>query len=929
MKPIKLVMSAFGPFADEKVIDFTKLGDAGIYLITGDTGAGKTTIFDAISFALYGTTSGSYRDVKSLRSKYAKDDTKTFVELTFSSHDKIYTIYRVPEYMRPMKNGREGYTKENTAVALKLPGDKDAITSVDAVKEEICNIIGMDQEQFSRITMLAQGEFRKMLLASTKEKKEIFRNLFDTQKYQVFQEKLKHKLSNVKNNYEETQAYILRDMERIECDDAFSDKLFLENYVATQQLMNRESLDVVLDKLLEYDQGNAKTLEEQLQTEKKSMQELERRIGIAQEHKKAEEQLQKVEQELLVLQKDLFVKKQQLQEAEEQMKVCEKLSSDIAKLERELEEYRVLTDLHKQLQDKQHEISDCERRQKECKDGMERLQQEETRLKELMESNKEAGKNRLICEQKKKDAKAREDAVAQLQLQHSELYELKQQIERKQKEYLSIAEEYDKRAKEYKDKSDLFYDAQAGILAQRLEEGKCCPVCGSKSHPFPAAIVEKVATKEELDKEKQQLESLEVRRQSASNEVGRLNGEYGQASAQWLQQMKDLYEEAQEDWLQEEDILCLQQDKLELSRKIVDIQIQLDMYGEAEKQYDMAEKQLPECEKNRKQFETNYQQMETQLVEKRTEHSELTKRVEELSNTLQFKDENAAKTEIDKLKKHMDDLKRGQQDAAKELQMTENQQHEAEGRKKSLISQIENGEKLSLENLLDEKEKLDAQHSALQNQWTVTINRYKNNQSLIKSIEKDWNRYDQLEKEYAVLNDLSSVANGAVSGKDKLELETYIQMEYFDRVLVKANSRFENMSDQQYRLVRNEVSVDKRSESGLEISVFDAYTSSFRPVRNLSGGETFMASLALALGLADEIQESAGGVYADTLFVDEGFGSLDDTTRDRAIEELNKLTQGNRLVGVISHIDELKESIDKQIVVKKDKNNGSTIEMMV
>lgn len=209
------------------------------------------------------------------------------------------------------------------------------------------------------------------------------------------------------------------------------------------------------------------------------------------------------------------------------------------------------------------------------------------------------------------------------------------------------------------------------------------------------------------------------------------------------------------------------------------------------------------------------------------------------------------------------------------------------------------------------------------------MHRYKSNQTLIDNIEEDWKRYSQLEKEYAVLYDLSSVANGAVTGKDKLELETYIQMEYFDRVLAKANKRFENMSDKQYKLVRNEVSVDKRSESGLDISVFDFYTSSFRPVRNLSGGETFMASLSLALGLADEIQESAGGVYADTLFVDEGFGSLDDETRSRAMEELNNLTEGKRLVGVISHITEMKEWIDKQIVVRKDKNSGSTIEIIV
>lgn len=929
MKPVKLVISAFGPFADERVIDFTKLGDAGIYLITGDTGAGKTTIFDAISFALYGTTSGSYRDVKSLRSKYAKDEMKTFVELTFLSQGKRYTIHRVPEYMRPVKNNKGGYTKENTAVTLRLPDDRGEITSVDAVKEEIKNIIGLDQEQFSRITMLAQGEFRKMLLASTKEKKEIFRNLFDTQKYQVFQEKLKHKMMGVKEEYENRRDYILRDMERIQYDASFSGKTFLESYVANQQLVSRESLDVVFKDLLEYDQTNLQSVGKQLEAGKKNVQDLERKIGIAQESKKAEDQLKNVEQELLLLQESLVVKQKQLTEAEEQVKVCDKLSADIVQLERELEDYRVLAELCRQLEDKQTLILGFEKQQKECKQAIDGLKQEEAHWKAAMEQNKEAGKRRLLCEQEMKDAKVRESLVEQLKLQHSNLYRLKAQIDLKRTEYICIQNEYGKKSKEYKERSDLFYDAQAGILAKRLEEGVCCPVCGSKEHPFPAPVIEEVATKEELDKEKQQLEILEQKREGASNEVGRLDGEYNQASAQWLEQMKGLYESVQEVWLQEESVACVQQDKLDIREKITTLQVQLDTLAEAEKQYTTAEKQLPECEKNREQLEISYQQIGAQLVEKRTEQSELTKRVDELSSGLKFENEKAAKSEIEKLRNHVDDLKRKQQDAVKALQQTENRQHEAEGRKKSLVAQIKGEQMFSLDALLAEKEKLELQQSELQNRWSLIMHRYKSNQTLIDNIEEDWKRYSQLEKEYAVLYDLSSVANGAVTGKDKLELETYIQMEYFDRVLAKANKRFENMSDKQYKLVRNEVSVDKRSESGLDISVFDFYTSSFRPVRNLSGGETFMASLSLALGLADEIQESAGGVYADTLFVDEGFGSLDDETRSRAMEELNNLTEGKRLVGVISHITEMKEWIDKQIVVRKDKNSGSTLEILV
>ncbi len=922
MRPLNLVMSAFGPFADVVTIDFRKLGTRGLYLVTGETGAGKTTIFDAITFALYGTASGEYRDNKMFRSKYAGADVRTYVELTFESQGKIYVVNRVPEYTRVKLHG-EGTTPQRAEATLLYPDERGMVTKVKEVDQAVKEIVGLDRKQFSQITMLAQGEFRKMLLSNTDEKQKIFRDIFMTEPYGKLQDHLKREYQHCKTNYEDRKKDILKNIELLECSQENALKEQLDAYQKNQQLVQQDAFDEWMKEILDSDKETLKVADQELAIMNKSAQELDEQIGRASERRHAKEELQQIEEKMIQLQSEQTAASKRLEETQKAALVCETLSEDVVRITQKLNEYQAYTDKKREIEQKKKNLEVQENEQTKRKSILMEYDKEISIRKECLENNKDAHKNEMLAEQEWNAKQSDKTLVEDLQKKYEQIIGFKSEATKAKENYIEVREIYTGLAQAYREREEGFYDAQAGILAEKLEDGKPCPVCGALEHPHPAKPSAQVATREQLKREKEALEEVEKKRENASAKAHSAEEQWKQALSQWEEQVKKLFPDSTE--YPEE----LQKKYNLLKLQIADIEKRVKCWKQAHTEYEKAYNEIPAFEEKRNDLEVVFQKVEKDSITKRSEIHYMSEQLETLKKGLQYDSEDAARAEVDKLKKEIETRKNEQTKALDNLQRIEKEIKMSEGRKTSLLDMINRQPVQDIEVLEEQRKKLVIEKSQRQTFKEAVMVRYSKNQELVKKIREGWSKFFDLEQEYIMWKALSDTANGELAGRDKIKLETYIQMAYFEQVLAKANVRLLGMTGGQYELVRSDQSSDQRSRSGLELNVYDYYTASERSVKSLSGGETFMASLALALGLADEIQESAGGVQIDTLFVDEGFGSLDDETLRSAMIELDKLTEGNRLVGIISHVSDLKNWVDRQVIVRKNRQQGSLIELQI
>lgn len=922
MKPLTLVMSAFGPFADEVKIDFTKLGNCGLYLVTGDTGAGKTTIFDAISYALYGATSGDFRDGKMLRSKYASLDRLTYVELEFEARGQKYVVKRIPDQTRAKLRG-EGETSQKAEVTLMYPDGRPPVTKIGEVDAAVKEIVGLDRKQFSQITMLAQGEFRKMLLSDTDEKQKIFRDIFSTEDYEILQKNISDRCSDKKNEYEQRRGDILRNITLLECGDDFVEKEELREFQTNGQLVQREEFKDLMDRLLSTDKETVDSYGEQLKELEDVLQHLNAQIGVATQRQKSVQELHRVERELVVLKDSKEVKEVELKKTEKELQDADVLNATAVRIETKLSDYNQYTILNRDIQNKQRNVQEIEQQQENRSNTLLQLEKDEKHLNEIVENYKEADVRILECEQSLKTAQERKREVEVMQQDYSRGLQTREKLKQKQLECQGKTQELEQKSKSHAENERLFYNAQAGILAETLIVGEPCPVCGSIEHPSPAVKIAEVLTKEQLDQEARLVEAVREQCQVVSNAVVQLQEQLDQQDVQYKDKALRLFdkEEVKQGQLEEE---CAR-----LTDQITEVSKLLQQWKNAKVAFDKARTDLPLLAEQYKQLNGEFQTAEQEKVAYQTELKKLLEQAAIIKEGLQFEGVEQAQKEINRLRTHANSLVEAQKKAAIALQEIQQKLSEQEGQKQSIEKLLSSQPADDLTVLVGQRTKVmqDKQHK--EEVRNLVVARYNRNSTLSNAIYTEWCSFDSFEQEYLELKQLSDTMNGGLTGKDKIKLETYIQMAYFERVLQKANVRLLGMTGGQYELVRSTQADDLRSQSGLDINVYDYYNSSERSVRSLSGGESFMASLALALGLADEIQSTAGGIHIDTLFVDEGFGSLDEETLKRAMMELNKLTEGNRLVGVISHVTDLKNWIDKQIVVTKVSHQGSNVAMVV
>ena len=915
MRPIKLVMSAFGPYAGVTTLELDKLGTKGLYLITGDTGAGKTTIFDAITFALYGEASGDNRNADMFRSKYADPDTPTEVELTFEYNGKEYYVKRNPAYLRPKTRG-EGFTSKAADAELHYP-DGRVVSKLRDVNNAIVEIMGIDRNQFTRIAMIAQGDFLKLLLASTDDRKKIFQKLFHTKNYYFLQESLKAQSGSLAKDYEKASDSIRQYIGGILCED--DNPLSVSVRKAMNGEMTTEDVTELLDKLIKEDSEAKEKLTDDIDKKELKIKELTALIAKAEEQKKAETSLKNSEEKLVEVTEKLGEAKAAMEAANEKKPQITELGEKISALKNELPLYDELEAKKKNLDAIIKSITDSTGKLAAEKEKAEKLKAEIQALKEELQTLGKAEEEKLKAEHQKEALAKEQTALSELQTRLSGLKSLEVQLADKQADYKQKSESAEEMRRIYEANNKAYLDEQAGILAEMLTDGEPCPVCGSTHHPSPAVKSAAAPTKAALDKSKKEAEAAEKEAAAAS--------ETAKATITAIAEKKNYIQQSAEKIITvdsfDEISVALTAKKQELETALDENRrVMLKVTAQVSRKQQLDDL-IPTKEKEIDSVQTHITEIEKTLAALNSSKESEIKQIEETKEKLRFEDKTALEKEITALTAQKTALEIAIENAVKDYNICDREVAEIKSAIGETKKLLQDKEPCNIENEKQQLSELTADKNNMAKKLQSVVVRLSTNILMQKRIQEKSEEVSKIEKQWTMVKALSNTANGNISGKAKIMLETYIQMNYFDRIIARANTRLIIMTDAQYELKRRVESDNKRSQSGLDLDVIDHHNGSERSVKTLSGGESFKASLALALGLSDEIQSSAGGIRLDTMFVDEGFGSLDEESLQQAIKALTGLTEGNRLVAIISHVGELKERIENQIIVKKDRLGGS------
>ncbi len=920
MRPLNLKISAFGPYSGVTEFDFTKLGTSGIYLITGDTGAGKTTIFDAITYALYGEPSGKNREVSMLRSKYADVSAKTEVELLFSYRGKEYTVRRNPEYEREAKRGG-GTTKQIAGAELIYPDGK-VVTKIKDVDLGIKEIIGIDRTQFCRIAMIAQGDFLKLLLSPTKERMEIFRHIWGTGLYSDIQERLKKEASGLSNVATTIKNSISQYIGGIACHQDSTDYISVKK--AQEGQLTSEDIILLLEKLIADDQALEKAISVQKDDLQKDMDKVKALLAKAAELKTAKENLEK-NQALLTaeteVQKTLAAA---LEAAKADLPYATEFSEQAAKLKALLPDYDELDTKRNTFEKNEAFINGSKESIEKTEAHINSIEQEISALNEEAKTLNTAGEEKLKLEAEKKALGEKADKLNALGRNLSALKKAKEDYEAAVESYKEKQQLAEKLDREFKALNRAYLEAQAGILADTLKADEPCPVCGSTLHPRVAAKPENAPTKEQLESLQAKLDKANANESNQRAVCGSLKGGFEEKKQSLLEEIKSLLGE-----VSIPDAVNIITVKLsDIHSAAAEIGEKIDAEQKKINRKKEIEEILPKSNEGLKIATARLTEILDEIKTKKAENLSVEARISELVSRLSLETKEKAEAEISTLSAKAKSITDSHNKALKEL----SDSAEKIASLKAVIEEI--SKSIGTDTAIDANaetaklNELEQKSTELEQRGKAVHSRCDTNKTVLYNIRLKSGDLIETEKKYAWVKALSDTANGQLSGKEKIMLETYVQMGYFDRIIARANTRLMIMTDGQYELVRQRQALSKAGQSGLDLDVIDHYNGSRRSVKSLSGGESFKASLALALGLADEIQYSAGGIKLDTMFVDEGFGSLDEESLAAAMKALSSLADGNRLVGIISHVGELKQKIDKQIIVTKDRSGGSHAEIL-
>ncbi len=916
MRPIKLTMSAFGPYSGTVTLDMDKLGHDGLYLICGDTGAGKTTIFDAITFALYGEASGSSRDSSELRSKSADPGTPTFVELEFEIGSAHYKVYRSPEYERAAKRGG-GTTRQAAEAQLTRP-DGSIVTKYRDVTEAVREIIGLERTQFSQIAMIAQGDFLKLLLAPTDERIKIFRKLFKTELYQKLQEALKSDCASAEREFRqlyEHAGYCISTIKVLDVESEATLAKFKESSPALAEVI------AFTEGLLNADKGNEATLKKGVSALDTIIAELSQKLGRAREIEADRAELEKTDKRIAIDTAMLEALNTAHKREEDRAPERDSLSGEITLLTASLPKYDELEAMMGEIDSLEKKV----RFEKSRLEGIAATQKSDRARLEAMTAEAqeltEAGEKRERLEAERASYAARLDALKALADDIRKLHTLTASYEDTQEKYAFSAKQYAMMSEEYTKVTVRFLDEQAGVLAGALGDGKPCPVCGSVTHPNPAKLTTQNLSRELLDSMKAKCDDKEAQAKAYSADAASLKGQC------------EAIDEATRYAAERLGTTCLESDVLHeiqlCNTAIISLVGEIEAENKRVARRDELAVLIPSLSADVAHNDGILNGDGQKLTAARSRLEALRESLERAASELAFKSKQAASTHISELTARLKQMTDALERAEKELRECSERlsgQRDLAAHLSKKLEAVPTVDTAALEAELSSK---NEEKRALTEHITEVSVRMDANARALRELTKLAEESTATEQKLKNLRALSATANGNLTGKEKVMLETYIQMTFFDRIIERANIRLRRMTSEQYDLKRRRVADNNRAQSGLELDVIDHYHGNERSVRTLSGGESFKASLALALGLSEEIQSSSGGIKLDTMFVDEGFGSLDDESLRAAIDTLVGLSGGGRLVGIISHVSELKGIIDKKIVVTKTRDGSSEAKIII
>lgn len=1058
MKPVKLIISAFGPYADEMpVINFEPFEKKGLFLICGDTGAGKTTIFDAICFALYGETSGSFRDTKNLRSEYASLSAESFVDFSFTHQGKEYRIYRKPSYDRPKQRG-EGMITEKERAELYCE-DKVPIEGTTQVNHAVIELLKIDFKQFKQIAMIAQGEFWDLLNASTEDRTKILRTIFMTSGYERMQYKLKERKNasfSEKKKTEDSIFQYFRDAEAPE-DSGLEEVLrsLQEEADSSDSAWNLEEMLNVLTDIISADAAALKNTQKELHTEKQTGEEKKKALHNAQTNnefiqrfrkfteekdkldaKEAEikelellterqktavrklkpmhDTLKKEEREASETERELTGKKEELTKiksrgdqaeealkkslegearAEAQKKTAERLKEDIPKYEKRAA-------LISEMEALKKEEACLDKEEKTLREDEEKLKCKIDHLGAVIKDLEKCAPRRVEVQNRGKELQTLEAGMKEILEQDiPEHKKKKQELKVKQDAFRLAQEQFEDVSEERRRCEHVLENCRAGILAQHLEEGKKCPVCGSTHHPEPAVLPEETASEEKLkelreieesakeakdsscikaEKAKMALESHEEQLRNRIltsmkqvdhiadlSENVSIEHFYEKISSAWdvvkeqildneklekqLEEDCRTYEKAVQDietarGKETEDLMTRKEDLDERKRKnqthfvekktalkeydnlaFPDLETAVKEQKKAEQEAEGIFEAIEKAKTAKQQADTEKAETEAALGVLETRFQSLRVLTEESRSNFRnlLMEENFAseeaflefltdENEIAENEKKINEYKQAVQTNIQQLNQA---RMDAEGKMEMAEDQLKK-----------ESEEQDHRIETIRKHCTQIENRLEKNKRIKEKISSQRSSLEKFQEEYNRCTRLYNLITGNIPDRAKITFEQYIQAAGFDHIIAAANRRLLPMSDGQYELFRKDDSENKRSKTILNLEVQDHFTGHRRPVGSLSGGESFKASLSLALGLSDTVSSNLGGVQMDALFVDEGFGTLDKKSIESAMDTLVRLSGTNKLVGIISHREELMENIPQQIKIKKTKE-GSRIDI--
>lgn len=880
MKPIQLVLSAFGPYVERTVIDFSALGEEGLFLIAGDTGAGKTTIFDAISFALYGEASGGKekRKSKSFHSDYVSDQTETYVELTFRHRGETWWIRRNLEYQRPAKKKKDGMettTRQAADAQMRNEDTGEEILRMDDVNRRVRELLGLTQDQFTQTVMIAQGDFLKILTASSDDRKKLFRDLFHTNLYVDLQSRLQEKNRACADEQKALEQVILSAEGKIDPEAEFAEREILLSYCG--QIQHTDALCALLARLIEQE----KAAQEQARTQKKeAADQIGALIAAVTEGERVNRDFADWESKkarlaaLTAGQGEIDAQRAALAAARR----AQQLETDEALMRRTR---RDMDAQRAALSEAQAALEQAEKA----------LPEAETRMKE---AESRGGEIHALLAQ----AKQMEDCLPVL----GEVERLKAALDTQKRELQRLTEASSRAQVAYTAAQNSYYLSQAGLLARELKAGQPCPVCGSTAHPCPAQITPETVTRQALEQAAQRRETAEKAQSDAATRLA--------ANRAALDEREDRLRALKIGADETRQRLAARIDAAH--QAAADRQREIDAarsaYQALDKRKTAAQSAVDAAQKQLAALEKDLRAQTEAFEQKRAAHG-----FEDEASYRLAKRTNADIERLDREIRNFDEQKRTLAAQTHELE------DKLSGRQRTDLTALQNRRAAAL----DRQAKAENAEKAMVRKLTLHESAEREIRQANAAIQKKRGKWQ-------IIQELYTCCAGIAAGnpRAKLTFEAYVQQYYFRFVVAAANKRLTRLTDGMFTLRVMREAANRVSQSGLDLEVLDRSTGQARDVSTLSGGESFLASLALALGLSDAVQSQSGQIRMDAMFIDEGFGSLDENALRSSIDVLLELADGKRLIGIISHVQELEERIDKQIVVTKTPN-GSTVRMNV